>query len=137
LVDYLSLEEAYRRMTDEERELSAVITDPRLEDNPIVFANDAFVRLTGYGRKEILGRNCRFLQGNDTNPETVRALHDAIGQGRAITVDLLNYKKDGTPFWNRLRIRPMFAKGGEIENFVGLQNPIDASERSTGPIRGG
>ena len=118
-------------MTDQERELSAVITDPRLEGNPIVFANNAFIRLTGYSRDEILGRNCRFLQGEDTNPETVRALHEAIERGDAITVDILNYKKDGTPFWNRLRIRPMLSESGEIENFVGVQNPIDASERRT------
>ena len=128
--------QAYRRIIDEEREASAIITDPRLEDNPIVFANDAFVRLTGYDRDEILWRNCRFLQGKDTNPETVRALREAIERGDAINVGILNFRKDGTPFWNRLRIRPMLSEGGEIENFMGLQNPIDASERRTEPVRG-
>jgi PAS domain S-box-containing protein len=132
----MSLEEAYQRITDEERERSLLITDPRLDDNPIVFANDAFIRLTGYSREEVLGRNCRFLQGKDTNPESVRALHEAIERGEAITVDILNYKKDGTPFWNRLRIRPIFSESGEIESFVGLQNPINPSERRTEPIRG-
>jgi len=120
------LEEAYKRITVEER--SFLITDPRLNDNPIVFANEAFIRLTGYCREEVLGRNCRFLQGKDTSPETVRALHEAIERGRAITMDILNYKKDGTAFWNRLSIRPFFSERGELEHFVGIQNPIEPSD---------
>jgi len=130
------LEEAYERVTDEERERSFLFTDARLDDNPIVLVNNAFIRLTGYGREEVLGRNCRFLQGNDTNPVAVRALHEAIERGEAITVDILNYKKDGTPFWNRLRIRPIFSGGGEIENFVGVQNPIHPSEMRAEPLPG-
>jgi len=124
----ISLEEAYQRITDEERERSLLITDPRLDDNQIVFVSDAFIRLTGYSREEILGRNCRFLQGKDTNPKAVRALHEAIKRRDAITIDILNYTKDGTPFWNRLRIRPLFSGSGEIESFVGIQNPIDPSD---------
>jgi len=131
-----SLEDAYRRITEEERERSFLITDPRLDDNPIVFANDAFIRLTGYGREEVLGRNCRFLQGKDTDPEAVRALREAIERGAEITADILNYKKDGTPFWNRLRIRPLFSESGEIEYFVGLQNPVDRSEARAEPSPG-
>ena len=124
----LSLNEAYKLITNAERERSLLITNPREHDNPIVFANDAFVRLTGYTRPEVLGRNCRFLQGEDTDPAAVAALHDAIARCHAITVDILNYTKGGTPFWNRLRVRPYVSDTGEVEAFIGLQNRIDATE---------
>lgn len=124
----MSLEEAHQRIRDGERERSLLISDPRLDDNQIVFASDAFTRLTGYSREEVVGRNCRFLQGKDTNPNTVRALRGAIERREAITVDILNYKKDGTPFWNRLRLQPLFSGCGEIENFVGIQNFADPSD---------
>ena len=124
----LPLAEAYRRITDAERERSFVITDPRLEDNPIVFVNQAFCRLTGYSFAEVGGRNCRFLQGKDTNPDTIRAIHEAIEGREALTADILNYRKDGTPFWNRLRIRPTFSEAGKIDGFLGLQNLINLSE---------
>jgi PAS domain S-box-containing protein len=130
------LEKAYERITQEEQERSFLFTDARLDDNPIILVNSAFIRLTGYSREEVLGRNCRFLQGKDTNPDTVQALHEAIEQGEAITADILNYKKDGTPFWNRLRIRPIFSESGEIESFVGVQNPIDPSEVRIEPLHG-
>ncbi len=130
----MSLDEAYERITEEERQRSFLITDPRQTDNPIVFANDAFVDLTGYSRDEILGRNCRFLQGEDTDPATVGAIRTAIESGKAITVDILNYKKDGTPFLNRLSIRPIVSDNGEIDNFVGVQYAIDESEFHAGPI---
>ena len=124
----MSLDDAYQLISNEERERSFLITDPNQKDNPIVFANDAFVRLTGYEREEVLGRNCRFLQGTDTNPETVRALREAIKGRQSITVDILNYKKDRTPFWNRLRIRPLFSSSGDLTKFVAVQNPIANSE---------
>ena len=74
----LTLAEAHSLVTDEERERSFLLTDATAEDNPIVFANEAFLRLTGYWRHEVLGRNCRFLQGKDTDPAAVAALHEAI-----------------------------------------------------------
>jgi PAS domain S-box-containing protein len=124
----MSLEDAYQLISNDERERSFLITDPNQKDNPIIFANDAFVRLTGYQREEVLGRNCRFLQGTDTNPETVCALRGAIKRGQSITVDILNYKKKGTPFWNRLRIRPLFSPSGDLAKFVAVQNPIPSSQ---------
>lgn len=124
----LSIDEAYQLVTEDEGERSFLITDPRQQDNPVVFANGAFCRLTGYAREEVLGRNCRFLQGKDTDPETVRAIRQAVARGEPIVADILNYTKDGTPFWNRLRIRPTRSANGEIDAFVGLQNPIDPSE---------
>jgi len=130
----MSLEQAFERTTAEERERSFVITDPSLEDNPIVFVNDAFTRVTGYARDEILGRNCRFLQGAETDPKAVAEVRRALARAAQITIDLLNYRKDGTPFWNRLRIKPIFADDGTVESFVGFQNPIDAAEVRSEPF---
>lgn len=88
-----------------------LITDPRQPDNPIVFVNDAFARLTGYSREETLGRNCRFLQGPATNTDDVAKIRAAIDQPTPIEIELLNYRKDGTTFWNRLLISPVFDEG--------------------------
>ena len=130
------LHEAYERISDEERRRSLLSTDLRQEDNPIIQANDAFIHLTGYSRKEVLERNCRFLQGKDTDQETVDALRKAIERRDELTVDILNYKKDGTPFWNRLRIRPILSGSSEIKYYVGIQNPIDPSVVRTKPLPG-
>lgn len=104
-----------------------VITNPRLTDNPIVFANKAFQNLTGYDREEIIGRNCRFLQGPDSDPDTVRAIRDAISAGTDIQIDLLNYRKDGSKFWNALFLSPVRNAAGEIEYFFASQ--LDVTER--------
>ena len=98
-----------------------VITDPAQQDNPIVFVNQAFQDLTGYGRGEIIGRNCRFLQGPDTNRETVAQLRSAIEAGAAIDVDLLNYRKDGSTFWNALYLSPVRNSEGEVKFFFASQ----------------
>ncbi|WP_415540204.1 PAS domain-containing protein [Gluconobacter oxydans] len=88
-----------------------LITNPRYPDNPIVFVNDAFLKLTGYERHEILGRNCRFLQGPGTNLNDIERLRLAIERKDPIEIDLLNYRKDGTVFWNRLLVSPVFQRG--------------------------
>ena len=98
-----------------------IITDPRRDDNPIVFVNDAFCRLTGYDRAEILGHNCRFLQGPETDPETIQRLREAIAEPRAIEVDVRNHKKNGEPFWNRLLMAPVNDAGGELAYFFASQ----------------
>ena len=77
-----------------------IVTNPREADNPVVFANDAFCRLSGYAREEILGRNCRFLQGPDTDPATVARIRAAVDAERSVEVDILNYRKSGKTFWN-------------------------------------
>ena len=84
-----------------------VISDPRLPDNPIVFVNDAFCRLCGYAREEILGRNCRFLQGAETDPDAVALIRSAIKATQTIKIDILNYRKTGETFWNRLLMAPV------------------------------
>jgi PAS domain S-box-containing protein len=98
-----------------------LITDPRRDDNPIVFANAAFARLTGYDREAILGRNCRFLQGPATDRADVARLRQAIESRTPIELDLLNYKKDGTTFWNRLLVSPVFGEDGELTYFFASQ----------------
>lgn len=85
-----------------------VIADAQLPNTPIVFVNDAFIKLTGYERSEILGHNCRFLQGPGTNIDDIARIRHALASSQPIEIDLVNYKKDGTSFWNRLFIKPVF-----------------------------
>jgi sigma-B regulation protein RsbU (phosphoserine phosphatase) len=106
------------------------ISDCRQDDNPLVYANEGFMRLTGYRVDEALGRNCRFLQGPDTDPEAVGRIRDAIRRGEACTVDLLNYRKDGSLFWNRLAITPVRDATGELTHFVGIQSDITARKNA-------
>jgi PAS domain S-box-containing protein len=91
-----------------------ILTDPNQDDNPIVFANKAFLDLTGYEENEVLGRNCRFLQGAQTDRETVNELREAITQGSSVAAEILNYKRDGTPFWNALFIGPVYDSTGKL-----------------------
>ncbi|WP_027172096.1 PAS domain S-box protein [Methylobacterium sp. 10] len=98
-----------------------LITDPRQPDNPIVFVNNAFSKLTGYERHEILGRNCRFLQGPETNQADVARVREAIERRVPIELDLRNHRKDGTLFWNRLLVSPVFDEDGELTYFFASQ----------------
>ncbi|WP_279358727.1 PAS domain-containing protein [Methylobacterium indicum] len=98
-----------------------LITDPHQPDNPIIFVNAAFSKLTGYGRDEILGRNCRFLQGPETDRADVEKIRDAVERRVAIEIDLLNHKKNGERFWNRLLISPVFGRDGELTYFFASQ----------------
>jgi PAS domain S-box-containing protein len=90
-----------------------ILTDPRQADNPIVFANNAFLDLTGYDLEEVLGRNCRLLQGAQTDRAVVDQLRTAIAERRAVSVELLNYRRDGSPFWNGVFIGPVYDEAGE------------------------
>ncbi|WP_300973154.1 histidine kinase famiy protein [Sphingomonas sp. LHG3406-1] len=91
-----------------------ILTDPNQPDNPIVFANKAFLDLTGYEDSEVVGRNCRFLQGPQTDRETVAQVREAVAQGHSIAAEILNYKRDGSPFWNALFIGPVFDQSGKL-----------------------
>ena len=101
--------------------MTILITNPRLPDNPIVFANKAFQSLTGYDSDEIIGKNCQFLQGPATDPRHITMIQTALDVGQPIDVDILNYKKSGEPFWNRLHISPVKTDSGEIQYFVSSQ----------------
>nr|AML77999.1 putative LOV domain-containing protein [Viola canadensis] len=107
--------------TLERIEKNFVITDPRLPDNPIIFASDSFLELTEFTREEILGRNCRFLQGPETDQATVQRIRDAIRDQREITVQLINYTKSGKKFWNLFHLQPMRDQKGELQYFIGVQ----------------
>ena len=104
--------------------VAAVVSNPRLPDNPIVDCNAAFMELTGYGRDEIIGRNCRFLRGAGTEPELTEQLRAGIAARVPVMVELLNYKRDGTPFRNAVMIAPIFDAAGELEWFLGSQVEI-------------
>ena len=106
---------------------SLVLTDPRQDEHPIVYVNPAFEATTGYGRDYAIGRNCRFLQGKDTDPRTVERLRTAIREGREITVDIQNYRADGSPFWNRLMIAPLRDDAGRVEYFAGVQKVLGSA----------
>jgi PAS domain S-box-containing protein len=101
--------------------MAVCLADPSRSDTPIVFANRAFRSLTGYDEEDIIGKNCRFLQGPDTNPETVAKIRDAIASEDVVIVEILNYRKDGTPFWNALHLGPIYSDDGELLYFFGSQ----------------
>lgn len=103
---------------------SLVITDATQPENPIIYANPAFERLTGYTTAEIIGQNCRFLQGDDTDQPNLQKLREDLRRGSECRVILRNYRKDGTLFWNQLYISPVYDATGHLSNFVGIQNDI-------------
>ena len=109
--------------------MAMIVTDARQADNPIIFANDAFLALTGYKRDEVIGRNCRFLQGPDTDPAGVETLRAAIAKGEDIALDILNYRKDGSTFWNALYLSPVRGKTGEILYFFASQLNVSDKKR--------
>jgi PAS domain S-box-containing protein len=104
-----------------------LITDPNRPDNPIIYASPGVERLTGYRVEEILGHNCRFFQGAKTDPAAVKEFRDAIRAGRECSVEILNYRKDGSPFWNALYITPVRDEQGKLLHFIGVQ--ADVTER--------
>ena len=104
-----------------------IVTDPRRDDNPIVFANQAFQAMTGYAADELIGRNCRFLQGPETDAETVAEVRRAIAERQQVALEILNYRKDGYTFWNALFISPIFNRAGELVYYFASQ--LDVSRR--------
>lgn len=103
-----------------------VLSDPSLPDNPIVYCSDGFCKLTGYKRQHILGRNCRFLQGPGTDQNAVDIIRQGVAVGADISVCLLNYKADGTPFWNQFFVAALRDSDGCIVNFVGVQCEVNS-----------
>ena len=107
-----------------------VITDPNVPDDPIVYVNPAFERISGYAVDEVLGHNCRFLQGEDRDQPALGELRVALREEREFRVVLKNYRKDGTPFWNELYVSPVHDEEGRLTNFVGVQNDITQRRRT-------
>jgi PAS domain S-box-containing protein len=100
------------------------LSDPDQPDNPIVYANAAFELITGYEREEIIGRNCRFLQGEDRDQPEIDRIREAMRDHSPVTVTLRNYRKDGTMFYNRFSIRPLFDRDGKLIYYLGVQYDV-------------
>jgi len=107
-----------------------LVTDPSRPDNPIILANPAFYRMTGYGPEEVMGRNARFLQGPATDRGIVGEIRQAIEKGEAITRRILNYRKDGKAFWTEMTVAPVFAEDGRIANYIGIQSDVSEEHRA-------
>jgi PAS domain S-box-containing protein len=105
------------------------VSDATAPDNPLVYANEAFCAITGYDASSVIGRNCRFLQGEGTDPAAVEELHAAIAEERPTVVTLLNYRADGTPFWNQVSLAPVYDAHHRLVNFVGVQQDVTARVR--------
>ncbi|MDQ4419344.1 LuxR C-terminal-related transcriptional regulator [Sphingobium sp. DEHP117] len=110
--------------------VAAVVSNPRLPDNPLIACNEAFLRLSGYAREEVIGRNCRFMRGPGTEWEQTALLSAAIAEARPTLVELTNYRKDGAPFRNAVMIAPLFDDRGDLEYFLGSQMVVDAGNES-------
>lgn len=108
--------------------MAVVITNPRLSDNPIIFVNDAFVQLTGYAAGEACGRNCRFLQGPLTDCQTVAEIGIALRSGLPLDREILNFRKDGSSFWNHLFIMPVLDETGQVAFFLSTQVEINKAQ---------
>ncbi len=111
-------------------EAPMVMTDTARDDNPVVFVNDAFCRLTGYAPEEVLGRNCRFLQGPDTDPADIARVRTALAQGEPLRVDLLNYRKDGQPFWNAMTLTPVRDEAGRLRSYFAVLTDVTQTRQA-------
>ena len=112
------------KATIENLPYSISISDMRQKDHPLIYVNDSFLQLTGYSREEILHTNCRFLQGERTERRQIQAIKEAIKNRESLSIDLLNYRKDGSAFLNSLKISPVFDSSGQCIAYVGVQNDI-------------
>jgi PAS domain S-box-containing protein len=114
----------------DEAPIGITISDPSLPDNPVVYANAAFERITGYPIEEVVGRNCRFLQGEDTDDETVARMRRAVDNWDPVTVEVRNYRRNGEEFWNQVTIAPIYDEAGEPSHYVGFQQDVTDRKRA-------
>ena len=124
-------DDSWLRKNLSELPYATCLTDPNLPDNPLVFVNDLFCDLTGYSREQLLGKNCRLLQSLATDQDEISRMRDAIGKGREIAADLLNTRADGSTFWNRLSIKPIYDDDGTLQRFTGVLMQIEDSPIET------
>jgi hypothetical protein len=115
--------------------IAAIVSDPTRADNPLIAVNAAFCALTGYSEVESIGRNCRFLRGPETENGQTEKLRSAVYGQRPALAELINYRKDGSPFRNAVMIAPLFDDDGKLELFVGSQIEILPEEESIGLVR--
>ena len=111
------------------------ISDPAQPDNPLIYVNSGFTAITGYSSEEVLGRSCRFLQGPDTGPEAAQAIRQALAEDRPCVVELLNYRKDGSTFWNRLSITPIRNTAGKTTHYIGVLSDITRRKEAEDALR--
>jgi len=109
--------------------IASVVSNPRLKDNPIVAVNQPFVDLTGYAEDEILGRNCRFLAGSGTEPWLTELIREGVREHKPVLVEILNYKRDGSPFRNAVLVAPIYDKRDELQYFLGSQVEVDEGQK--------
>jgi len=114
----------------DEAPIGVTIADATREDVPLVYVNDAFCDITGYSRADALGRNCRFLQGEESDPDAVEAMREAIAAAESVTVELVNYRKDGTPFWNGVTLAPLENAASEVTHYLGFQEDVTARKEA-------
>ncbi|WP_293027198.1 bacterio-opsin activator domain-containing protein [Natronococcus sp.] len=113
-----------------EAPVGITISDPNRDDNPLVYVNEAYEEITGYSYEDVVGRNCRLLQGEDSDPDAVAEMREAIEGDYPVTVELVNYQKDGTPFWNEVTIAPVRNDDSEVTHYVGFQNDVTARKEA-------
>ena len=125
-----AIDEELKQRALDEAPVGITISDPDLPDNPMVYVNESYTQMTGYDSLEALGRNCRFLQGTGSDPETVAAMREAIDAEEPVSVELVNYRTNGSSFWNRVDIAPIHDESGAVTHFVGFQMDITARKRA-------
>lgn len=123
----VAVTESVKQQAMDAAPVGITLTDPSLPDNPLVYVNDAYERITGYSREDVIGRNCRLLQGPETRAAPVAKMREAVADAEPVTVTLRNYRKDGELFWNRVELAPLFDDDGEVAFFVGFQ--LDVTRR--------
>ena len=138
LLDKKPLEEQLRL---KDRALSncaegVTIADATRPDCPLIYVNRGFEELTGYSAAQTCGANCRFLQGEDTDPAAVAEIRQAVAEKRECVVEILNYRKNGEPFWNRLSITPIRDQSGKVTHFMGIQSDVTARRKAEDALRG-
>lgn len=140
LADFLAGQHSEEKLRLHERAIAAAttgitISDCRQPDLPLIFANEAFLRMTGYRADEVVGRNCRFLQGVDSAQPALDALRAALRRGQDCVVLLRNYRKDGTLFWNELAMAPVYDAAGSVTHYIGIQSDVTARVRAEEGLR--
>ena len=137
LTDRESAVDAYQKeRAMDEAPVGIVISDYEREDNPLVYVNDAFERITGYQRSAVIGNNCRFLQGTDSDEDAIETMRRAIEREASVTVELVNYRRDGESFWNEVTLAPIHDETGRVTSFVGFQNDVTARKEAELALEG-